>query len=189
VYYLHDPPKAIFLEWLRKFLQVTREYFTVYFSGHGGQVSDLNGDEDDGMDEAMVFPDGYIIDDDLSLILRRNCSGITRVLLLTDCCHSGTIWDIPEDVKIAMQMFPANILSISSSSDSQLSKQASGVGGVQGDQGLFTYFMFTALRDNRNLTPTQLFTKLDPVLRKFEQTMSFQATRPELIEMPIVPQV
>jgi hypothetical protein len=63
----------------------------------------------------MRFGDEHVIDDDLSLLLRWPCPGIARVVLLKEPCHSATIWDIPQDVKVARQMFPGNIISISES--------------------------------------------------------------------------
>ncbi|CAM4174673.1 caspase family protein [Vreelandella rituensis] len=63
------------------------------FAGHGTQLPDLNGDESDGKDEAMVPYDyasgAYLIDDDV----RELFSGLPDGVNLTcffDCCHSGT---------------------------------------------------------------------------------------------------
>lgn len=35
------------------------------YSGHGGQLPDLNGDESDGRDETWCFFDGELVDDEL----------------------------------------------------------------------------------------------------------------------------
>jgi hypothetical protein len=65
-----------------------------HYSGHGSQVQDLNGDEEDGLDETLVPYDGRtsgvpdIVDDELDAIfakLRTN-----NVLIVLDSCHSGT---------------------------------------------------------------------------------------------------
>ncbi len=70
----------------------------LYYSGHGLQVTDLDDDEDDGMDEALApFDlvaknkdwDGAITDDELDAILER-LKG-RAVTLVIDACHSGTI--------------------------------------------------------------------------------------------------
>lgn len=70
----------------------------LYYSGHGLQVTDQDGDEDDGMDEALApFDlvagtkdwDGAITDDELDAILDR-LKG-RAVTLVIDACHSGTI--------------------------------------------------------------------------------------------------
>ena len=47
----------------------------LFFSGHGGQTTDLDSDEDDGLDEFISPVDhktaGNIIDDELKLLLER----------------------------------------------------------------------------------------------------------------------
>lgn len=65
-----------------------------FFSGHGSQVPDFDGDEDDGLDEVLVTVDWtseprYVGDDDLASLLDQ-LEG-RDVLVLVDSCHSGTI--------------------------------------------------------------------------------------------------
>ena len=60
------------------------------YSGHGGQVPDLNGDEEDHLDETWVLYDHELIDDELYALWGQFESDV-RILLLTDCCHSGTV--------------------------------------------------------------------------------------------------
>jgi hypothetical protein len=77
-----------------------------HFSGHGQQVIDLNGDELDGLDEALVPYDAlaefvpgiyegqnHLIDDDLSRIyskIRIALGPKGHFLATIDACHSGT---------------------------------------------------------------------------------------------------
>ncbi len=63
--------------------------FTSY-SGHGGQVPDVDGDEDDGKDETWCLYDGELIDDEIFYALTKFKAGV-RVLVLSDSCHSGTV--------------------------------------------------------------------------------------------------
>lgn len=67
-----------------------------YFSGHGTQVKDRNGDEADGWDEALVAYDynqetrtGLILDESLATVLNEMAD--RQVLSVIDSCHSGTI--------------------------------------------------------------------------------------------------
>lgn len=72
-----------------------------YFSGHGTQVPDQNGDEEDGLDEALcpydVEPKGsknviearLIIDDELGEMLRKLAK--RDVTIVVDACHSGSV--------------------------------------------------------------------------------------------------
>lgn len=79
----------------------------VHFSGHGQQVTDVNGDEGkkDGWDEAWVPYDAYLrydakrykgekhlIDDELNTILtaiRNKIGDSGKLLVVVDACHSG----------------------------------------------------------------------------------------------------
>lgn len=65
-----------------------------YFSGHGAFVQDHDGDEEDGVDEALVpwdaapgREDKLILDDLLGWHINRLEAG--RVLVLVDACYSG----------------------------------------------------------------------------------------------------
>lgn len=73
----------------------------LYYSGHGTQLPDEDGDEDDGLDEAWTLHDmaparrhgratldGVLLDDELAETLARIPS--RQVLVLVDACHSGT---------------------------------------------------------------------------------------------------
>jgi hypothetical protein len=60
------------------------------YSGHGGQVPDVSGEEDDKLDETWCLYDGQMIDDELYLELSRFSPGV-RILVLSDSCHSGTV--------------------------------------------------------------------------------------------------
>ncbi len=60
-----------------------------YFSGHGGQQPDENGDEQDGKDETLVAYNREIIDDELNEIWPTFSSGV-RIVMLSDSCNSGT---------------------------------------------------------------------------------------------------
>ena len=60
------------------------------YSGHGGQVPDVNGDEADKRDETWCLYDGQVIDDELYLEFSRFADGV-RILGLSDSCHSGTV--------------------------------------------------------------------------------------------------
>ena len=66
------------------------DLFFMSYSGHGGQVPDVNGDEDDKQDETWCLYDGQLIDDELYFELSKFAAGV-RVLVLSDSCHSGTI--------------------------------------------------------------------------------------------------
>lgn len=77
----------------------------IHFSGHGQQVTDVNGDEKDGWDEAWIPYDAYLcynekkdkgekhlIDDELYTLLtaiRNKIGDSGKMLVVVDACHSG----------------------------------------------------------------------------------------------------
>jgi len=66
------------------------DFFFLTYSGHGGQVPDVSGEEDDKKDETWCLYDGQLIDDELYFELSRFAAGV-RILVLSDSCHSGTV--------------------------------------------------------------------------------------------------
>lgn len=61
----------------------------LFYSGHGGQVQDQDGDEDDLHDETLCLFDREVVDDEIGRIwgaLPRGAYG----LMISDACHSGT---------------------------------------------------------------------------------------------------
>ena len=69
-----------------------------HYSGHGTSVPDEDGDEADGMDEALYAADGKeIIDDELKRMIDKLPLGV-KLFCLMDCCHSGSILDLTNNL-------------------------------------------------------------------------------------------
>jgi hypothetical protein len=66
------------------------DIFMLTYSGHGGQVPDLNSDEPDVQDETWCLYDGELVDDELYGLLGKFAQGV-RILVFSDSCHSGTV--------------------------------------------------------------------------------------------------
>jgi len=66
------------------------DIYCMTFAGHGGQIPDRNGDEEDNRDETWCLYDAQLIDDELWAMWAQFRKGV-RVLIVADCCHSGTI--------------------------------------------------------------------------------------------------
>ena len=87
----------------------------IHFSGHGQQITDLDGDEPDGYDEAWIpydacktYSDKYqgqnhIVDDELFDYLSRFriiVGDAGKIIVVSDACHSGTGSRGDEDVDV-----------------------------------------------------------------------------------------
>jgi hypothetical protein len=60
------------------------------YSGHGGQVPDANGDEQDRVDETWVLYNRQMVDDELYSLFGTFKPGV-RIAIFSDSCHSGTV--------------------------------------------------------------------------------------------------
>ncbi len=65
------------------------DIFMLSYSGHGGQLPDLNDDEPDGQDETWCLYNGELVDDEIYALLGDFAQGV-RILVFADSCHSGT---------------------------------------------------------------------------------------------------
>ncbi len=79
----------------------------VHYSGHGQLVTDLNGDEQSGYDEAWVPYDAalayqpgvyegenHLLDDEINIILHKlskKIGAVGRLTVVSDACHSGGV--------------------------------------------------------------------------------------------------
>jgi uncharacterized caspase-like protein len=100
------PTKANILsqiQWLAQGAQNGDEMF-LHYSGHGGQTEDRRGDERDGKDETILPCDfqtaGQITHDDLHRLVVDSLPQGSRMWIIMDCCHSGTVLDL--EYKVTM---------------------------------------------------------------------------------------
>jgi hypothetical protein len=110
----------------------------LHYSGHGGRVKDEDGDEEDGYDETIIPVDfstaGQITDDVIFAELVGRMPQGSTLMTLMDCCHSGTVLDLPYTFKAdgeqqEMQENPnANMNSLQAMAISYLIKKIFGKG-------------------------------------------------------------
>ena len=95
------------------------DIFMITYAGHGGQVIDVSKDEREGrrrdiFDETWCLYDRQFIDDELYVLFSQFRKGV-RILVLLDCCHSGTAVrssadDQPGNGRIrTRQMLPSSV--------------------------------------------------------------------------------
>jgi hypothetical protein len=119
------------------------DFFVFNYSGHGANVPDLDGDEKDGQDEALclVTPEGkldfekFMTDDDFARIVTESVDPDVKILVMCDCCHSGTIGDFEKEEWDGFQA-----LSMSGCKDSQTS-------GDTGRGGIWTHSLLLAIEE------------------------------------------
>jgi len=134
-YMASDTDMDTFLSLFRLFISHGYESLIIYYSGHGSNTPDRNHDESDGCDETFVATDGLIIDDTLNnLITKYNKS--EKLILISDSCHSGTVYDLPK---------MNNVVSISACLDRQYATQL-------GNNGIFTYYFWKYAKSNTKIS-------------------------------------
>lgn len=85
----------------------------IHFSGHGQQITDLDGDEEDGYDEALIPYDAgkyyirgkyagerHLTDDIVNewlVRIRKNTGPEGKIVFIADACHSGDITRAEDD--------------------------------------------------------------------------------------------
>lgn len=100
-----EPNKENILNAYKQLVQKSAAGDSVFchYSGHGGRLRDDNGDEEDGYDETLVPLDyssaGQIRDDELFVTLVGAMPAGVALTCLMDCCHSGTVLDLPYKFK------------------------------------------------------------------------------------------
>lgn len=87
-----DATRQTFEDLMKEYAEKADEgdIFLLSYSGHGGQLPDLNGDEDDNLDETWCLYDSEISDDEIHNMYCTFKINV-RILVFSDSCHSGTV--------------------------------------------------------------------------------------------------
>ena len=160
-----QPTRANIINGIRWLVQGAKpgDSLVFHFSGHGGQVEDLDGDESDGLDETIMPVDynsaGHIVDDDLNDWLVKPLPAGVRLLALMDCCHSGTGLDLPYTHHVKGEPKPPKqkLDKQAKKQQKKLKKKRKKMGGNAGPQ----YFpsdviMFSGCRDDQTSADTSM---------------------------------
>jgi len=171
------------------------DYFIFFYAGHGANIPDDDGDEPDGQDEALctVTADGnidfdaFVRDDEFAATVVASVPQGTNVLVLCDCCHSGTIGDFGHGVWTGH-----TALSMSGCKDHQTS-------GDTGKGGIWTHSCLIAVEElqkegKTNYSCAQLYNrqlaKDNEVFNSAQDIEMYWSTDlggPENLAWPLVP--
>lgn len=154
----HDLKKKEFKQVLKSFLSARAKKLVIYFTGHGTQKFDWGGDEDDHKDEAFVLMDGNFVDDDMKKYLDKY-NNAKQLTLISDCCHSGTIFDLPKD---------SPILTISACQDKECAMQTR---IEHKTNGCFSYYFWKYMNESRDSRVIQ--PKINAKLAKYKHSCVF----------------
>jgi hypothetical protein len=140
-----------------------------YYSGHGSNIKDTNGDETDGLDEVLVSVDFQSIsDDELNKVIKTNLRSDISLFIMCDCCHSGTMLDLKynynEDATTTKDIdMSGNVYYISGCRDTQTSLETF----IENKfQGLLTNCFVNIMKDNSELLWNDLIISLRNKLKE-----------------------
>ena len=169
---------------------------TMYFqySGHGTQKHDLDGDEKDGLDEALYSVCGTIItDDEIKKKVKQVSKGKTMIMIV-DACHSGSIVDLPYQmdnknnniIKVNNDNLEGDIICITGCRDNQVSLDIKNKNTWYGAMSNNFQKIITN-NDTTNLTWKELVIKLRNSLKagKYAQVPQLCVSRKELINQKV----
>jgi hypothetical protein len=177
IYFFHNPHSENFLRFLDVFFARTSQQLILYYVGYGAGITEI----DEG-GEAFVFDDGSIVEDELITHLKENKQPQSEVILITDACHSGTIWDI-QGGAVHGQALPTGVVSISATTNARAPEESRKAGL---NQGVFTANLVKTLRSEPLITPSELHGKLRAVLRKYGQVFAVGATTQARMNKPLL---
>lgn len=189
IYILRDddknrlPTRSNIIVWLSQLIAMSTSSDTlwVHYSGHGTQIRDTNGDEQDSFDECIVPCNyntaGVITDDDLFAIIKNaKC----QLILCFDSCYSGTGCDLQYSMNYNNGAFSKvvnrnntraisnpNVIMLSGCRDTQTSADAYDNVSKRG-VGAFTQVFLETLRANdHNMALLPLYSSLCASLKAF----------------------
>ncbi|CAD2220621.1 metacaspase [Angomonas deanei] len=174
----------------------------MHYSGHGTQTK--SNDQYEPYDQVICPSDyntaGCIIDDDIFKILASTLPKGVRLTVLFDCCHSGSMMDLPyqfiggNDISSStdahMKQVRQNnfsqgdVLMISGCSDSQTSADVGNTAtlgnGTSGAGGAGTQCLTYTLLNTKNLSYQDTLIKTRDMLKKkkFEQVPQLSCSKP-----------
>lgn len=143
----------------------------VHYSGHGSRIIGDDRNHEDGYDEVLVPIDyqtkGFIIDNDLlDIIKNTKC----RTLLVIDCCHSATMFDLPWSFEYDIKnqtikkiknnnevLNNTEVFMLSGCKDKQTSSDMFNIETEQYAGALTTAFIYCLRKNNHNIKLIDLY--------------------------------
>lgn len=173
---------------------VSGDFLFFHYSGHGLQIPDDNGDEADGLDEALMTNVGLVRDDDIAKVLKSIPSGVT-IFMIFDCCHSATMADLSYQYSNGTEYryanydhFQCNVVTISGCQDTQTSADA-WISEKRDFYGALTATLGPILdRSNQNTTWKQVIDQAVFKIRRdgYTQVPQFGATKQSLLRTKVL---
>jgi len=171
------------------------DHFLFFYAGHGSQIPDRDGDEADRLDEAFCLVDKHgktsqscwLTDDRFATELSAAMPKGTKILILADCCHSGTIGDLEKPCWKGL-----DVVTLTGCTDKQTSGDT-GVGGCFTHSFLLAYDDLINARGPGPITMNMLHDRSKKILKNVfhrdNQDVTMQSTGSGDMEWPLKPRM
>lgn len=181
------------------------DFLVIHYSGHGTHIQDTDGDELDGRDECICpisggnLDDSEVIkDDELNERLVKQLPDGVKLRIMFDCCHSGTILDLPYRwknesefiIEERLQYNDKDVIMISGCLDEQTSADA-WIEESKTNQGALTWAWLKTLKFAQKQLPKmtweELLQKMRSILAKdgYDQIPQISMCNKNSLKQPI----
>ena len=168
IFYLYNCNCNQYPQFLEFFLKYTLEQLTVFYSGRNTIASGTPGIE---------FKDNSISCSEFGKIIDDNYNGRCKVVFISDSTSGGSFFDLNP---VANNSKPSNIISLSAGKctdpDSKEGRRS---------HGIFTYYLCKILNECPNITPQRLAERMNPSLKRFNETFICEVTDHNSENQPI----
>lgn len=180
IFYLRNPRSEEFLDYMKFFLNNTKETLVIYYSGR--IISIPHTDPTRPNITAAVFDDGELHDEEIGAVLNENCNHKVKVILISDCRGGGSIWNIKSLTEDGEEK--PDILTFSGKVDPDATANA--LNKTHKLHGVFTYYFCRLLNECPDITPERLSERINPPLNRFDESVMCQFTNDDVETTPIL---
>jgi len=191
--------KLNILEEFKNLLQNSQkgDFLLFFYSGHGSNIIDKNGDEKDGRDE-MIIPCDFngIVDDELKNVINTYLKPDVTLFAMFDSCFSGSVLDLKYQYMDSLNYenytenkndleTQGDVFMISGCTDRQTSMDAQ---FNNTPNGAMTWSLLEALKQKPNCSWRELVMTMRDLLKKsnFTQIPQISCGKFENIDMPFI---
>ena len=165
IFYLYNPRKDDFSDFLAFFMKNTKIALTVFYSGRDLRSCGIEGIE---------FIDGSLLKRFVGDIIAQNCTGKARVIFITDCIGGGSVFDINTCAN-QNKANQSNLISMYVEKEKiKEIKEAYRL------HGIFTYYFCKIISECPNITVDKIVDRMNPSLCRFNKVFRCEISNNEL---------
>ncbi|KAK8878549.1 hypothetical protein M9Y10_005329 [Tritrichomonas musculus] len=150
IFYLHNCNSSQYSQFLQFFLKYTLQQLTVFYSGRNTATNGSPGIE---------FKEDSISSSDLGKLIAESYNRRCKAVFISDTTSGGSVYDIISVNK------ESNIISLSAGKSTDPDSKEG-----RRSHGIFTYYFCKIIYENPNITPYRLAERMNPSLKRFNET-------------------